>query len=199
MYSWKIVILTLIFNIEGFLLPGWVKNPNKVELRICTAEKNNRCVYKKMMVRDYIDSVADLIDKKASRNGFDPLLLTSIISVESSFNPNVVSSTGGMGLCQILPNGVASQEKVISKGKVILRRTSGEKLFIPEYNLDFCINNLVECRNLCGNDILKIAGCHNQGICPDKMSQYMNSISQKYKSLKNHIIISNGKVYVINN
>ena len=45
----------------------------------------------------------------ASRtNGLDPRFLSSIIAVESNFNPYCVSSSGAMGLCQIMPFNLKS-------------------------------------------------------------------------------------------
>jgi len=46
---------------------------------------------------------ADLIDAAAQRHGLDPVLLTAMATVESSFNPRAVSPQGAGGLLQLMP------------------------------------------------------------------------------------------------
>ncbi len=45
----------------------------------------------------------DLIGRTAERYGLDALLLASVIEAESSFNPEVVSIKGAVGLMQVMP------------------------------------------------------------------------------------------------
>lgn len=47
--------------------------------------------------------IASAIVKQARRNGLDPLLLASLIQIESAFRPDVVSSCGAIGLGQLMP------------------------------------------------------------------------------------------------
>lgn len=47
--------------------------------------------------------IARCIVRSCKRNNVDPLLLTSLISQESTFHPNAQSSSGAMGLGQLMP------------------------------------------------------------------------------------------------
>lgn len=47
--------------------------------------------------------IAELIVKEAKIYDFDPIFVTSLIAVESSFNPNAISDAGAVGLMQMMP------------------------------------------------------------------------------------------------
>jgi hypothetical protein len=46
---------------------------------------------------------ADLIADAAQRHGLDPVLLTAMATVESSFDPSAISPKGASGLLQLMP------------------------------------------------------------------------------------------------
>jgi hypothetical protein len=53
--------------------------------------------------------LAKIITKAANKYRVDPLLLSTIIEIESAFNHKMQGSRGERGLAQIMPRGVCSQ------------------------------------------------------------------------------------------
>jgi hypothetical protein len=181
----KIILMVLLLTTPGILLPSWQQRPEHINIKVCHSEKTRlTCNYKNMSVRSYLELVSNISLKESKRGNFDVLLLLSIISNESGFNSNAIGLRGEKGLCQIMPNGVASKHIIINQGKIIEKREGGVKLLIPEWNIKLCTNNLIECRNHCGDDSVKIAGCHNTGSCPTKDTQYIKNFKNKYNLFK---------------
>jgi len=53
------------------------------------------------------EEVAGLINKAAEKYKIDPVVLTGLLSVESSFNPKAVSPAGAQGIAQLMPGTAA--------------------------------------------------------------------------------------------
>ncbi|MSV36393.1 MAG: lytic transglycosylase domain-containing protein, partial [Bryobacterales bacterium] len=47
--------------------------------------------------------ITELVEKSAQAHGVDPLLVHSVIQVESNYNQHAVSSKGAEGLMQLMP------------------------------------------------------------------------------------------------
>ena len=75
---------------------------------VVTTSSENSIYLKIMLLRPGIDKmlardIAHSVAIRAREHHRDPDLVLSIIAVESSFNPNEVSSTGALGLMQVMP------------------------------------------------------------------------------------------------
>ncbi len=57
----------------------------------------------KIVITPPSPDIAALVDDAAKRNDIDPLLVQSVIQVESNYNPYAVSSAGARGLMQLMP------------------------------------------------------------------------------------------------
>lgn len=95
----------------------------------------------------YSENYDDLINLYSEKYNLDPLLVKSIIKVESNFNPNAVSPKGATGLMQLMPGtakmlGVRNSYNVnqnISGGTMYFRKLmdmfdSDLKLALAGYN-----------------------------------------------------------------
>ena len=59
-------------------------------------------------VPDKSSPIETIVEDISKKHGVDPALVKSIIHVESGFNPRAVSSSGAMGLMQLMPATAAS-------------------------------------------------------------------------------------------
>ena len=85
------------------------------------------------------------IGSAAARHDIDPLLLASIVEVESNFRPAAVSEKGAMGLMQVMP----------------VHLEEGDEPFEPEANLELGATFLASLRERFAGDLaLTLAAYH---------------------------------------
>ncbi len=76
--------------------------------RAVTAAVTTALPTKRNPLPDAAAPYADMIRKTATKEGVDPDLLTAVVWVESSFQPDAVSPAGAIGLAQLMPGTARS-------------------------------------------------------------------------------------------
>ena len=101
-------------------------------------------------------SLQELVASAASRYGVDAGLITSVIAVESNFDPKAVSPKNARGLMQLLPETAA--------------RFGVKDVFDPKENIDAGTRYLRELLDTYHNDVTLALAAYNAG--PDRVQQY---------------------------
>lgn len=114
---------------------------------------NGKCKTKSYILQQYIKSVLILVYFLSVVEEVDPYLVLSLIKVESNFKSEIISKKGAVGLCQILPKGVASNGY------------NQEQLRNPTINLDSCVKYLKLCLKTCNNNLDSTISCFKTGKC----------------------------------
>lgn len=99
---------------------------------------------------------SELILEAARRHGVDADLITSVIAVESGFNPQAVSRRNAQGLMQLLPETAA--------------RLGVRNVLDPRENIDAGTRYLRELLQRYDNDIVLALAAYNAG--PERVQQF---------------------------
>ncbi len=92
-----------------------------------------------------------LIERSAARNGIEPTILAAVILLESAGNPQAISTSGAIGLMQVMPrDGPASGFQCIN-GPCFADRPSSQDLLDPAYNVEFGAQMLGDLYHRYGN------------------------------------------------
>jgi soluble lytic murein transglycosylase-like protein len=124
-------------------------------------------------------NIPEIVEQAARTNNVDPLLVHSIIQVESNYNPYAVSPKGAQGLMQLMP-GTAWQMGVGNS-------------FDPKQNIEAGVRYLKYLQDLYKDDRLALAA-YNAGpeavqkyksVPPYPETQdYVNRVGQQYGAAK---------------
>ena len=98
----------------------------------------------------------ELVTAAAARYGVDAELITSVIAVESNFDPKAVSRKNARGLMQLLPETAA--------------RLGVKDIFDPKENIDAGTRYLRDLLQKYNNDLVLTLAAYNAG--PDRVQQY---------------------------
>jgi soluble lytic murein transglycosylase-like protein len=142
--------------------------------------RTGKLVRKEVVTRPPTPSakIAELVDQSARAHDVDPLLVHSIIQVESNYNPNAVSPKGAEGLMQLMPPTA--------------RMLGVYNSLDPGENIEAGVKYLKQLQDLYKDDRLALAA-YNAGpgsvekfkrtVPPYPETQkYVESVGQKYKA-----------------
>jgi soluble lytic murein transglycosylase-like protein len=80
----------------------------------------------------------ELIDQSSKKYGVPNNLIASVILQESGGNPNAYSTSGAVGLMQIMPKDGIASEFICNFGKPCFEnRPTMEELYDPKFNIDY--------------------------------------------------------------
>ncbi|WP_077264642.1 lytic transglycosylase domain-containing protein [Klebsiella sp. RIT-PI-d] len=114
--------------------------------------------------------IMNFIRTQARRYSVDPGLVAAIISAESGYNPNAMSSKGALGLMQLMPSTaseLARREKIVIDNK---------KLFDPEINITLGVRYLSELNSRYNNNMELVLAAYHAGI--GNVTRYNNKIPE---------------------
>ncbi len=112
---------------------------------------------------------SDLINKYAAQYNLDPNMVASIITIESSWNPNATSSANCKGLMQVNPKYV------------------GGNLYDPETSIREGCKIFRKCLDAYNGDVAHALVAYNRGIAGAKgkpTSSYSNKVIAEYNTRK---------------
>lgn len=93
--------------------------------------------------------IPEIVEEAARRHDVDPLLVHSVIQVESNYNPLAVSPKGACGIMQLMP--------------ATARRFGVSNVFDPRQNIDGGVRYLKHLQTLFPNDMRLAIAAYNAG------------------------------------
>lgn len=107
----------------------------------------------------------DLITKYANQYDLDANLIAAVMLQESGGDPQAYSSSGAVGLMQIMPNDGLAAEFICSGGPCFAKRPSTQELQDPEFNLKYGVRMLASLVDKYGDvrEALRFYGPGNVG------------------------------------
>jgi len=113
----------------------------------------------KIMKKIYPLEYTEYVEKYSSENELDKMLVYAIIKAESNFEPSITSSSGAMGLMQLMDSTAEEMAE-----KLEIEYTTKEILYQPETNIKIGTKYFAELlKNYEGNIELALAA-YNAGI-----------------------------------
>lgn len=111
---------------------------------------------------------------EANKKSIEPLLLLSVIGVESTYKPDARSSAGAVGLTQVMPIYHASKIKTLKKDNLDIWSIQG--------NIKIGVSILKEYIDLANGNVQKALQMYN-GSSSDSSAKYSTKVLKNMKSL----------------
>lgn len=148
--------------------PTATANPGRIERLV------NKIQKKYGIGADLARRIVTAAHRTASIEKLDPIMLLSIIGVESSFNPNIRNRLGATGLTQVIPKWHPS--------KIAEMNRKGGNLFHPEHNIEVGAKIYSEYLRMSNNNSITALQRYN-GSLRDKSRKYSNKVMREYREL----------------
>jgi hypothetical protein len=125
-------------------------------------------------------AIPELVDRTSRAHNVDPLLVDSLIRVESNYNPNAVSPKGAEGLMQLMPPTA--------------RMLGVDDSFDPAQNIEAGVKYLKYLQDLYKDDRLALAAYNAGPAAVDRFKQvppypetqkYVENVGKKYGEARN--------------
>ena len=116
--------------------------------------KTQDIVLRKIYKLEYME----YINKYSSENNIDPLLIATIIKVESDFNRNIKSKSGAIGLMQLMEETALEEANEVGEDINVT-----EKLYNPEINIKIGTKYFAKLLKKYHDNYLLAAAAYNAG------------------------------------
>lgn len=106
-----------------------------------------------------------LIEQASENYGVPAVLIASVMLQESGGQAEVISTSGAVGLLQVMPNDGIAVSFMCQNGPCFASRPSTQELLNPAFNIDYGVRMLANLINKYGNerDALKAYGPYDVG------------------------------------
>ncbi|MBW6472926.1 MAG: transglycosylase SLT domain-containing protein [Anaerolineaceae bacterium] len=158
--------LIMIFVATRLLSPSEIvsASPKKnieisSNINLSSNETNLSCTISSLYPME-IQQWCNLISMNAESYSLEPNLIAAVMLQESGGNKNAYSSSGAVGLMQIMPKDGIAEKFMCINGPCFSNRPTMEELFNPEFNIEFGSRMLLNLFEKYGNwrDALRAYG-----------------------------------------
>lgn len=124
-----------------------------------TKDANSDCSISSHYPGSILQWCSEIIEE-ANKFGLDPNFIAAVMLQESGGDPYAYSSSGAVGLMQIMPRDGIAEKFMCINGPCFANRPSTQELYDPEFNIEFGVNMLSNLYGKFGNwrDALKAYG-----------------------------------------
>jgi soluble lytic murein transglycosylase-like protein len=123
-------LLSITVN-SGYAQPSALPNTNlKAESQISTAQLSSQ-------FPESIQQWKIIIETSAADSGLDPNLIAAVMLQESGGNPQAYSSSGAVGLLQVMPKDGIASEFMCGGLPCFINRPTINELLEPQFNIQY--------------------------------------------------------------